>query len=83
MSEIPKKTVKRIISQEGAQRVSGDSSKALTAFLETIAREIAEIAIILSHHAGRETVKEEDIQRGLDIMLSQKRNLEVNLQNEA
>jgi len=51
----------RIIKKAGADRVSEDAANQLRIILEEVAMEIAKSAIILSHHAGRKTVKNEDI----------------------
>lgn len=51
----------RIIKKAGADRVSEDAANQLRIILEEVAMEVAKSAIILSHHAGRKTVKSEDI----------------------
>ena len=52
---------KRIIRQTGA-RASDGAAKELARSIEEIAREIAELSKTLAEHAGRQTVKEKDIQ---------------------
>ena len=56
---IPKAPVKRIIQEEGAERVSADAVDALVAYLEADA--VAKKAIKYAKVANRQTVKAEDI----------------------
>ena len=58
---IPKAPVKRIIQEEGAERVSADAVDALVAFLEADADAVAKKAIKYAKIANRQTVKAEDI----------------------
>ena len=51
----------RILKKAGAERVSDESADELRRVLEDIAMEIAKNAVDLSKHAGRKTVKAEDI----------------------
>ena len=51
MSEIPKAPIARIIKDTGAERVSEDAKAELAEYLEEVA----------ARHAGRKTVKAEDI----------------------
>ena len=58
---IPKAPVKRIIQEEGAERVSADAVDALVAYLEADADAVAKKAIEYATIAKRQTVKAEDI----------------------
>jgi DNA-binding protein len=53
--------MEKLLKQAGAQRVSEEAKVALRNILEDIALEIGEEAIKLSHHAGRKTIKANDI----------------------
>jgi DNA-binding protein len=52
----------RVIKKSGAERVSDDAADELRKILEGIAEKIARHAVELSLHAGRKTVKAEDVQ---------------------
>jgi DNA-binding protein len=52
----------RIIKKAGAERVSEDGSEELRKILEKIGIKISKEAILFAVHAGRKTVKSEDIQ---------------------
>ena len=51
----------RILKKAGAERVSDESADELRRGLEDIAIEIAKNAVDMSKHAGRKTVKAEDV----------------------
>ena len=51
----------RVIKKSGADRVSEDAADELRKVLEVIAEKIARQAVELSIHAGRKTVKSEDV----------------------
>ena len=51
----------RIMKKAGASRVSEPSKEALRDVVEEIAEEIAGSALQLAQHAGRKTIKAEDI----------------------
>ena len=58
---LPLAAMEKILKQGGAERVSDKSKVALKNVLEEIANEIAVKSIKLAVHAGRKTVKAEDI----------------------
>jgi len=51
----------RILKKSGAQRVSDESAIELRRVIEEIAESIAKNAVDMSTHAGRKTIKAEDI----------------------
>ncbi len=61
MTELPVSPIDRIIRKAGAERVSGEASELLAEVLEDHGKEIATRANELAEHAGRKTVKREDI----------------------
>ena len=58
---IPYAAMERLMKRTGAERVSENAKEALSEILEQIGEEISESAIKLAKHAGRKTVKSEDI----------------------
>lgn len=60
-SELGLSAMYRILKKSGAQRVSDDSANELRRILEEIAEVIAKSAVDMSEHAGRKTVKAEDV----------------------
>jgi len=51
----------RILKKSGAQRVSDESAVELRRVIEEIAEAIAKNAVEMSSHAGRKTVKADDV----------------------
>ena len=58
---LPLAAMEKILKQGGAERVSDKAKVALKNAIEDIAHEIATKSIKLAVHAGRKTVKAEDI----------------------
>ena len=51
----------RIMKRSGAERVSDDAADELRKIIEEVAERIARHAVDLSAHAGRKTLKPEDV----------------------
>lgn len=62
MAELPIAPVKRLLKNAGASRISEDAAVKLADVLEDIGEDVARTAIKLAKHAGRKTVKAEDIE---------------------
>jgi histone H3/H4 len=60
-SEFGLATMYRLIKKSGAERVSDEAADELRKILEDIANRIALQAVDLSVHAGRKTIKSEDV----------------------
>ena len=60
-SELGLSAMYRILKKSGAERVSDGSANELRRVIEEIAEAIAKNAIDMSNHAGRKTVKADDI----------------------
>jgi histone H3/H4 len=58
---LPLASVDKLIRKAGAHRVSEGAAKELAIHLEETAVTVAREAITLANHAGRKTVKREDI----------------------
>ncbi len=60
-SELGLSSMYRILKKSGAERVSDESANELRRVIEEIAESIAKNAVDMSTHAGRKTIKAEDI----------------------
>lgn len=60
-SELGLSAMYRILKKSGAERVSDESAEELRRIIEDIAGIIAKNAVDMSNHAGRKTVKAEDV----------------------
>ncbi|MFQ6025531.1 MAG: histone family protein [Nitrosopumilaceae archaeon] len=60
-SEFGLSAMYRILKKAGAERVSDESADELRRILEEIGIAIAKSAVEMSSHAGRKTVKAEDV----------------------
>jgi len=61
MADIPLASVERLMRKAGAERVSVEGATALRDILEEIGRGMSEKAARFAKHAGRKTVKAEDV----------------------
>jgi len=61
MTDIPLASVERLMRNAGAERVSVEGATALRDILEEIGREMSAKAARFARHAGRKTVKAEDV----------------------
>ncbi len=57
--------IDRIMRKAGAERVSEAAARELAAILEEEAIEISKLAVEYAQHAGRKTVKAEDVKLAL------------------
>ena len=60
-SELGLSAMYRILKKAGAERVSDESADELRRIIEEIAINIAQSAVDMTTHAGRKTVKAEDV----------------------
>ena len=60
-SELGLSAMYRILKKAGAERVSDESADELRRIMEDIANEIAKNAVDMASHAGRKTIKGEDV----------------------
>ena len=65
---IAKASVDKLIRKAGAGRVSEDAAIALAKILEEEAIDVAREAVALAEHAGRKTVKKEDVELAIKRM---------------
>lgn len=62
MDELPISVMEALLKKAGATRVGESAKKELKELLEKKAEEITKKAIVFSNHAGRKTIREEDIE---------------------
>lgn len=62
MAELPKAAVVRLAKNAGAERVGEDAADALVVKAEAYIEDIAKKAFGFAQHAGRKTIKAEDIE---------------------
>jgi DNA-binding protein len=62
MSDLPIAAVIRIAKKNGAERVGVDAAAVLLAMTEDYIRHLAKEADRFARHAGRKTIREEDIE---------------------
>ena len=60
-SEFGLAVMNRVLKKAGAERVSDEASDTLRKILEEVANNISKSAIDLANHAGRKTIKSDDI----------------------
>ncbi len=60
-SDIGMSAMYRILKKAGAQRISDESADELRRITEEIAGGIAKSAVEMASHAGRKTIKSEDV----------------------
>ncbi len=67
MSEkfLPLAAMEKLLKEGGCERVGEDAKAALKIVLEAKATEIAKKAMVYAQHAGRKTIKAEDIRLAL------------------
>ncbi|WP_420546057.1 histone family protein [Nitrosopumilus sp.] len=69
-SELGLSAMYRILKKAGADRVSDESADELRRVIEEIAEKIAKNAVDMTSHAGRKTVKGEDVKLASKIFIN-------------
>ena len=64
-SELGLSAMYRILKKAGAERVSDESADELRSVIEDVADNIAKNAVDMASHAGRKTIKGEDVKLAL------------------
>lgn len=59
----------RMLKRAGAARVSEEAAEELRRVLEEIGMRIAEQSVALAYHAGRRTIKKQDVEKAINIVL--------------
>ncbi|MCL4344469.1 MAG: histone family protein [Nitrososphaerota archaeon] len=73
MPEIPASAIYRIFKKAGAERVGEDAINEMGKFLEEYGLKVAGQSVLLATHAGRKTVKSEDIKLSIKNILESKK----------
>jgi histone H3/H4 len=68
MADLPIAAVVRVAKNSGAERVGSDASEILVAKTEEYLGKLVKEAVKLAAHAGRKTLKEEDIEMAAEKM---------------
>ena len=63
-SELGLSAMNRILKKAGAERVTQESANELRRIVEDIANELAKNSIEMAKHAGRSTIRAEDVKLG-------------------
>lgn len=66
MADLPIAAVVRIAKKHGAERVGSDAAEALVAKAEEYIADLTKEANRLAQHAGRKTIKAEDVKMAAD-----------------
>ncbi len=65
MSELPRAPVARLLKSTGATRVSGDAVDLMNEAMEDYGISLASKAVTYARHAGRKTIKADDVKLAL------------------
>ncbi|HWQ64790.1 MAG TPA: histone [Methanospirillum sp.] len=65
MADLPIAAVTRIAKASGAERVGSDAAELLVSLTETYIGKVAQEANKLAAHAGRKTIKAEDVEMAI------------------